>query len=190
MPDTLPSNSAPNSKPQVLDYGQLPPYNRLRRWIERIAWTLLVLLVLGGMAIGWVYWEWRSEQQAIAVITKSGGNVYVENTGPCWLQRVIRVCLDCTKATDKTLAHLKGLPQLERLTLFDTNITDAGLIHVQGLTRLMHLNLARTKITDAGLVKLKGLTQLRYLNLYGTMVTEQGVKDLQKALPKCSIHLE
>ncbi len=42
-------------------------------------------------------------------------------------------------------------------------------------------------MTDAGLKELKNLKALTSLNLRETQVTNAGVKDLQKALPNCTI---
>ena len=64
-----------------------------------------------------------------------------------------------------------------------TSITDAGLVHLKGLPNLQNLSLFGTKVTDAGLVHLKALTELQELNL-----RDAGVADLQKALPNCTIY--
>ena len=64
-----------------------------------------------------------------------------------------------------------------------TSITDAGLVHLKGLPNLQNLSLFGTKVTNAGLVHLKGLTELQELNL-----RDAGVADLQKALPNCTIY--
>ena len=68
-----------------------------------------------------------------------------------------------------------------------TSITDAGLVHLKGLPNLQNLSLFGTKVTDAGLVHLKGLMELQELNLGDAKVTDAGVADLQKALPNCKI---
>jgi Leucine-rich repeat (LRR) protein len=95
--------------------------------------------------------------------------------------------LSVTRVTDLGLKHLRGLTKLKSLNLNDTRITDAGLESLSGLSRLQALTLSHTKLTDAGLDRLKGLTKLRELHLEGTNVTGAGVKDLQKALPNCTI---
>ena len=66
-------------------------------------------------------------------------------------------------------------------------IADAGLVHIKGLTQLERLTLSRTKTTDVGLVHLKGLTELQKLWLSGTQITDAGAAELQKALPNCKI---
>ena len=52
-----------------------------------------------------------------------------------------------------------------KLILDDTKVGDAGLEHLKGLTQLQDLSLGGTKVSDAGLEHLKGLTQLQWLDL-------------------------
>ena len=66
--------------------------------------------------------------------------------------------------------------------------TDAGVEHVKGLTQLQSLSLWGTKITDAGLVHLQGLTELQTLELEATQVTDAGVTEIQRTLPNCRIY--
>ena len=66
-------------------------------------------------------------------------------------------------------------------------ITDAGMVHLKGLANLETLTLSETQITDAGLVHLVGMTNLQKLIFRGTKVTSAGVAELQKALPNCEI---
>lgn len=72
----------------------------------------------------------------------------------------------------------------------DRNVTDDDLQHLKELKELkslQRLHLNNTNVTDAGLEHLKGLTNLRYLDLRGTNATDEGVKELQHALPNCTI---
>ena len=61
--------------------------------------------------------------------------------------------LNWTKASDAGLVHLKGLANLETLTLigdvFGPNFTDAGLVHLKGSRIMERLSLSYTKGTDA-----------------------------------------
>ncbi len=89
---------------------------------------------------------------------------------------------DCRRITDAGLAHLSGLTQLRELDLsWLDKITDAGLAHLKGLTKLRELSLSHCyNITDAGLVHLKGLSQLRELNLSDCdNITDAGLAHLQ-----------
>ena len=45
-----------------------------------------------------------------------------------------------------------------------------------------------TRVSDAGLTHLKELKTLRWLHLDGPQVSVGGVKELQKALPNCTIY--
>jgi hypothetical protein len=57
--------------------------------------------------------------------------------------------------------HLRCLPKLDTLILWDTAVSDAGLRH------------------------LHGISSLRELILWNTRVTKQGVAELQSYLPEC-----
>ena len=104
-----------------------------------------------------------------------------EMPGLKWLR------LDGSQVTDAGLKHVGSLSALETLEVANTGITDAGLKHLEGLTTLIALDLSGTRVTDAGLDSLKGLNKLERLSLGGTQVTDDGVKQLQHALPNCTI---
>ena len=55
----------------------------------------------------------------------------------------------------------QGVDPAERAVPRRTQVTDAGLEHLKGLTQLQGLSLSGTQVTDAGLEHLKGLTQLQ-----------------------------
>jgi len=103
------------------------------------------------------------------------------------LQRLQMSCI--VKVTDEGLANLAGLSELRSLYLGFSEITDRGLVHLKRLQNLEKLAFSTIKanITDAGLEHLKGLNRLRELRLGAARVTEAGVTELQNALPNCKI---
>ncbi len=84
------------------------------------------------------------------------------------------------QVTDADMAKLKGLTNLEKLTISNTSISDAGLVHIQELVNLETLNLPQTKITDAGLARLTKLTRLKSLHLGDTDVGDAGLEHVAK----------
>jgi len=104
------------------------------------------------------------------------------------LKRAYSVNLRGCEVAGAGLAHLSGLPHLERLHLEKTKVTDDALKHVAGLPKLQYLNLYGTAITDAGLEHLKGLKTLKSLYLFESKVTDAGVEKLKKALPGLKIN--
>lgn len=92
---------------------------------------------------------------------------------------VVGVGLDQTRVTDAGMVHLKGMPNLQTLSLTYTDITDLGLTHIKGLNNLQSLDLYDTQITDKGLDNLKGLKNLRTLKLGRTRVTDAGMVHLE-----------
>ena len=65
--------------------------------------------------------------------------------------------------------------------------TDAELGHLKGLSNLDRLSLWRTDVTGTGFSHLMGMTELQQLILTDTQVTHAGVADLKKTLPSCTI---
>lgn len=93
-----------------------------------------------------------------------------------------------TQVTDKGLAHLVGMKNLNRLHLENTKITDAGLDQIKGLANLEYLNLYGTAVTDAGILKLAGLKKLKKLFVWQSKVTDGGAKKLAAAIPGIDIN--
>jgi endonuclease YncB( thermonuclease family) len=87
--------------------------------------------------------------------------------------------LRATLITDEGLARLKGFGKLRSLSLMNTGVSDAGLKHLESLTALEDLDLDRTAITDAGLAHLAGLRHLRRLQMAHTAVTDAALDRIQ-----------
>jgi hypothetical protein len=84
---------------------------------------------------------------------------------------------------DASLACIRKLPNLKRLSLDFTNIGDAGMVHVAHLRNLKRLDLDETDVSDASVPLLCQLTQLRDLSLRRSKVNEAGVAELKRAIP-------
>jgi tetratricopeptide (TPR) repeat protein len=87
----------------------------------------------------------------------------------------------CKQVTDAGLEHLAGLKDLQELSLVKcSRVRNAGLAHLRGLMALQRLGLEECKqVTDAGLEHLAGLKDLRHLDLGGCeRVTDAGLQHL------------
>jgi len=93
-----------------------------------------------------------------------------------------------TAITNEGLAHLRPM-RLTALSFWPRTpqISDAGLKHLQELKTLRSLNLVGTSVTDAGIPELARMTWLTHIYLNETKVTAVGLRQLQKALPSCTI---
>jgi hypothetical protein len=98
--------------------------------------------------------------------------------------------LDATKITDGGVGKLKELSRLEYLSLRETPITDAALETVKGFTRLRSLDLDATQITDAGLQRVKGLTKMERLSLANTRITDAGLEHLKGMTRLASLNID
>jgi hypothetical protein len=189
-----------------------------RRWCQFSLLTLLVVMTLFTVTVGWVGSKMLQARQnrerveavtaAVVAIEKLGGIVsseYNELRPQTWLERqfddpgdaddpvgvlkVTKIRLGYTSGLEwKMVMGTPGWNRLAFITFSPENVDDASLEHVQGMVDLESLSLIGTNVTDAGLEHLNGLKRLQYLTLEGTKVTDEGVKKLQKALPNCTIH--
>jgi hypothetical protein len=91
--------------------------------------------------------------------------------------------------SDACLVPIKGLTNLQSLTLAGNRITDSGLDMLSGLSSLETLDLDATDVTDAGLHHLYPLKGLKTLSLAGTSVTPEGIKTLLAAVPGLEVDL-
>ena len=157
-----------------------------RRWYQFSLRTLLILVTLSAVPLGWVgskMAQARREQPAIEAIEGMGGYVAVEDG---WLDKwiggtVYSVGLPNTQVSD--LTPLAELNNLTRLDLYETQVSD--LSPLAELTNLEALDLAGTQVTDLSpLVKLE---KLEWLLLEDTQVSEEQLQTLRKALPDCEI---
>jgi len=145
------------------------PLTPKRRWYQFSIRTLLLVMLVFCVVVGWVgsrmYKAQKNRERVAAVedavtaIQKLGGEVvsaYEERRPQSWLEevfddpgsrddpvgvlKVTRVSFAFTDITDAGLEHLKDLPELEGLVLDGTRVTDAGLEHLKGLTKLESLS--------------------------------------------------
>jgi len=108
-----------------------------------------------------------------------GGTFVSDEAGPQIgkLKELKSLDLGATRFTDRGMAHLEGLVNLESFIL-PQSISDAGMRHVKPLRNLRMLYLANTRVTDKGLLYLAGHDKLEFITLYGTLVTDGGARRL------------
>jgi hypothetical protein len=89
-----------------------------------------------------------------------------------------------SQITDDSLRTLGQLPRLKQLMVQGNHLTNEGLKHAGQMRGLQGLWLCRldgkrnVSISDDGLVHLRGLSQLQQLGLQGTGVTDAGIDHL------------
>lgn len=173
--------------------GDLPRKPR-GRWLQVSLRTLLILVTLLGVGLGWFVHCGERQRRAVEALKEVGGEISYDTPGAApaeksfdlsgWFPRdylddVDRVDLSESKFTDAEMVHLRGLTGLQSIHLNGTLVTDAGLAHLKGLHRLKHLTLDGIQVTDDGLAHVQGLTQLEWLSLDATQVTDAGLAYIQ-----------
>jgi hypothetical protein len=182
-----------------------------RRWLRFSIRSLLAVVAVVCLLLGWWSSSAMKQARAAAAITSLGGNVtydyqsrtgvFIRNatpSGPIWLRSLLgRDWFDTVhgvglpgqrKVFDGDIAsELLGLPHTRSLQLDMTRVGDRTLKSVRRMSKLIHLSLFATQITDDGLPNLYGLKNLTALDVRHTALTAKGIAQLRAALPDCKI---
>jgi Leucine rich repeat len=153
--------------------------------------SLIVMVLIGGVGMGWVVHEAHVQRDAVRAIQKAGGAVWydwqwedgvpnpkgtlvwpkwlVDSLGVDYFGHVVGVGMH-ERPSDELLVHVGRLRRLESLDL------DAS---IRRLPPHRPPSPGEPAVTDAGLVHLKGLSRLERLDLSGTDITDAGLIHLQ-----------
>ncbi len=178
--------------------GKLRPK---RRWFQFSLRTLLLLVALLALWLGWHAVQVRRQREAVLTIEELGGHVLYDyewprgssNTPPnepSWLARLVGVdqvhdvasvsLAHNKEVTDADLRQLSDLKDLRDLNLGWTEVSDEGLAHLKRLRGLEHLYLEScSHVTDSGIAHLAGLTNLKELTVSGTRMSNAGMVHLK-----------
>ena len=127
----------------------------------------------------------QARERTVALVEKYGGEIqYASGID----KAIVTVWLGEKPVTDRELAELVGLKQLEYIDLYGAPITDEGLQHLAQIPSINELQLSRTKVTDQGIQQLASLPNLVGLHVRNTLVTDRGAEELGKALPNVRVY--
>ena len=136
-----------------------------RRWLRMSVRGLIVLVLLIGVALGWVVRSAHIQRDAVAAIESAGGGVIYDweaqngpeasSTGPWWAPNWLMECIgidyfghvmsvQCFGSRyEAPLVQIQNLGRLEYLILSHSRVNDAGFAHLSRLTNLKALGSAR-----------------------------------------------
>lgn len=159
-----------------------------RRFLQFSLRTLLVVMLVVCVTLGWKVNKARKQREAVAWVQECGGTLFYDYEfdggplrnnpqppGPQWLREllgidflddVVFVSLHNDQVTDVTL--LAGLTSLEGLEIGGTQVSD--LSPLAGLTSLELLLVDNTQVSD--MTPLAGLTRLKWLAAIRTQVSD------------------
>jgi hypothetical protein len=117
---------------------------RKRRWLQFGLATLLGLVTLVAIVLGFIVNPTERQRRAVAFVERMGGSVRYDDEAktraPAWLRNsvgedffrsVISVGLGGTRVSDEGLVHLNGLTELQSLEMDGTQVSDAGLAELR-----------------------------------------------------------
>src|SRR3954468_24090483 len=139
---------------------QASPPSRRRLPVRLSVRTLMALVLLVGVALGWVVHRAQVQRNAVAAIERAGGGVYYE-----WQFKDGIPDVDGVPRVPKWLVDLIGLDYFGSAVyvIFQQGCRDQDLAQIGRLRQLERLDLGLSKVTDAGLVHLENLSRLQLL---------------------------
>ncbi len=161
----------------------------INRWLRVSLRSLLVVLTLLAVGLGWFANYAHKRTTAFAKIEEAGGEIQMAPTKPTLLEQwfgseifgsVYRIDLRQGKerVDNSLLEHLGNLTELQQLDLSYAHVDDAGVQHIAELP-LTELWLQSTKITDASAATLSQMPTLVDLQLNSTDLSNQFLESLE-----------
>jgi hypothetical protein len=97
--------------------------------------------------------------------------------------------LICTRNTDWVVEQVRGMPEIEHVSMEREHITVAGMKHLGTLPNLksMHVYYGGPGICDEGILELRNCSKLESLILLNAPITEEGIAALQRYLPNVRV---
>jgi hypothetical protein len=166
----------------------VPEKLKRRRWLRFSLRTLLILITIFAVWLGWHMHRRREQQRVADAVRERGGTAQPVLRDLSLLSRVQApytwdndFWLSNLKVPDEALQDFESVPELLGLHLADNQITDQGLSYLNDRTDLLSLDLTNNPaITDAGLAHLRKMTELRQLLLRNNpQITDEGLVHLK-----------
>jgi hypothetical protein len=159
-----------------------------RRWLRFSLRTLLILITIFAVWLGWHMHRRREQQRVADAVRERGGTAGPVLRDLSLLSRIQApyswdndFWLSDLKVPDEALQDFESVPEVIGLHLSGSQITDQGLSHLHDRTDLLTLDLTNNRaITDAGLAHLRKMTELRQLMLRNNpQITDEGLVHLE-----------
>jgi hypothetical protein len=179
-----------------------PPSTPRRRWLRFSLRSLLLIVVLIAIPLGWKMNRVHNQRVVVAEIEKIKGQVAYDSVvelvghrqllkGPEWLRRLLGddffsdvefVQIGGPQVTERTISQVATLPYLKWLHVRSNGISDDGLKYLAGKNTLEELHLNSSSVTDKGVAQLAELQGLNRLEIGIEHLSDSGLKRITTVL--------
>ena len=174
--DTSPAEAAPAMAPR-------------RRWSQFSIRTLLVVMLLTGLLLGYIGYERREAARFQALYAELAANkdaqlVVPESPRPQWLRYILgdnspeylrSAWIDSRTFNDDDLTRLARFRFLEQIVLINTRVHGSGLAAFAGHSRLRGLRCVSCPLDDSAAPHIAKIRGLRELDLSMTKITGESL---------------
>jgi hypothetical protein len=179
---------------------QAPAKSNHRRWLQFRLRTLLIVLAVAAVALGWEVNRVRNLRAVVTELEGKGAYVFYRPRSaliptnwnhPDWLDYYLSDADEVTGiSSDDAMKIVAKLPNLSRLKVEGPGFTDVGMERLSTITSLQNLQLDKVEITDAGLAGLVTLKNLAVLSITAPRITDGAFVHLSRLSNLTEIQLK
>jgi hypothetical protein len=177
------------------------------RWFQFRLRTLLVVVTLLSVGLGFYFNSFRQRRAAVAAIEGLGGVMGIRYMGPEWLRSRVKdekhfwdpagVHFSSSEhqlsdaEVQSLMPYLRKFQRLRDLSLRGPKITSNAIpLLIPLANKLVYLDLSESTISKGAIVYLQQFPKLRTLRLANTPLTPADIVEFKEALPSCKIEVQ